>query len=106
MITGDADNFSVGANVMLLLMSVQEEEWDDVDLAIRQFQGMTQAIKFSAKPVVVAPFGLTLGGGSRDFAARRGAAAACRALYGAGGSRSGTAARWRRLQGNAAAGDG
>jgi 3-hydroxyacyl-CoA dehydrogenase len=63
-ITNDADNFSVGANVMLLLMSVQEEEWDEVDLAIRQFQGMTQAIKFSAKPVVVAPFGLTLGGGT------------------------------------------
>ncbi len=63
-ITNDADHFSVGANVMLLLMSVQEEEWDEVDLAIRQFQGMTQAIKFSAKPVVVAPFGLTLGGGT------------------------------------------
>src|SRR5436189_3025534 len=63
-ITNDATNFSVGANLMLLLMSVQEEEWDDVDLMIRQFQGMTQAIKFSPKPVVVAPFGLTLGGGT------------------------------------------
>ena len=63
-ITNDATNFSVGANLMLLLMSVQEEEWDDVDLAIRQFQGMTQAIKFSAKPVVSAPFGLCLGGGA------------------------------------------
>jgi len=62
--TNDAANFSVGANLMLLLMSAQEEEWDDVDLAIRQFQGMTQAIKFSAKPVVVAAFGLTLGGGT------------------------------------------
>src|SRR5208337_1396990 len=62
-ITNDAQNFSVGANLMLLLMSIQEEEWDDVDLAIRQFQGMTQAIKFSPKPVVSAPFGLTLGGG-------------------------------------------
>jgi 3-hydroxyacyl-CoA dehydrogenase len=62
-ITNDAPNFSVGANLMLLLMSVQEEEWDDVDLAIRQFQGMTQAIKFSPKPVVIAPFGLALGGG-------------------------------------------
>src|ERR1700688_1053526 len=62
-ITNDAQNFSVGANLMLLLMSVQEEEWDDVDLAIRQFQGMTQAIKFSPKPVVLAPFGLALGGG-------------------------------------------
>ena len=63
-ITNDATNFSVGANLMLLLMSVQEEEWDDVDLAIRQFQGMTQAIKFSPKPVVSAPFGLCLGGGN------------------------------------------
>jgi 3-hydroxyacyl-CoA dehydrogenase len=63
-ITNDATNFSVGANLMLLLMSAQEEEWDDVDLAIRQFQGMTQAIKFSPKPVVSAPFGLCLGGGT------------------------------------------
>ena len=63
-ITNDAGNFSVGANLMLLLMSVQEEEWDEVDLAIRQFQGMTQAIKFSSKPVVSAPFGLCLGGGT------------------------------------------
>ncbi len=63
-ITNDATNFSVGANLMLLLMSVQEDEWDDVDLAIRQFQGMTQAIKFSPKPVVAAPFGLCLGGGT------------------------------------------
>ena len=62
--TNDAANFSVGANLMLLLMAVQEEEWDDVDLVIRQFQGMTQAIKFSPKPVVVAPFGLCLGGGT------------------------------------------
>ncbi|MFZ0318098.1 MAG: 3-hydroxyacyl-CoA dehydrogenase NAD-binding domain-containing protein [Candidatus Sulfotelmatobacter sp.] len=63
-ITNDATNFSVGANLMLLLMSVQEDEWDDVELAIRQFQSMTQAIKFSPKPVVSAPFGLCLGGGT------------------------------------------
>jgi 3-hydroxyacyl-CoA dehydrogenase len=62
-ITNDAQNFSVGANLMLLLMSVQEEEWDEIDLAIRAFQGMTQAMKFSPKPVVIAPFGMTLGGG-------------------------------------------
>jgi len=63
-ITNDAPNFSVGANIMMLLMAVQEEEWDEVEMAIRQFQNMTQAIKFSAKPVVVAPFGMTLGGGT------------------------------------------
>jgi 3-hydroxyacyl-CoA dehydrogenase len=62
-ITNDAASFSVGANLMLLLMSAQEEEWDEVDLAIRAFQGMTQAIKFSPKPVVSASFGMTLGGG-------------------------------------------
>lgn len=63
-ITNDAPNFSVGANLMLLLMLIQEEEWDEVDMATRAFQNMTQAIKFSPKPVVVAPFGLTLGGGT------------------------------------------
>ena len=62
-ISNDATNFSVGANLMMLLMSAQEEEWDEVDLAIRAFQGMTHAIKFSPKPVVIAPFGMTLGGG-------------------------------------------
>ncbi len=62
-ITNDAQHFSAGANLMLLLMAVQEQEWDEIDLMIRQFQQMTQAIKFSPKPVVVAPFGMALGGG-------------------------------------------
>jgi 3-hydroxyacyl-CoA dehydrogenase len=62
-ITNDAANFSVGANIMLLLMAVQDEEWDELDMMVRQFQNMTQLIKFSPKPVVVAPFGMTLGGG-------------------------------------------
>jgi 3-hydroxyacyl-CoA dehydrogenase len=62
-ITGDSTNFSVGANLMQLLLSVQEEEWDEIDLAVRQFQGMTQAIKFCPRPVVVAPYGMCLGGG-------------------------------------------
>src|SRR5205823_2818315 len=62
-IANDGQNFSAGANLMLLLMAVQEGEWDEVDLVIRQFQQMTQAIKFSPKPVVAAPFGMTLGGG-------------------------------------------
>jgi 3-hydroxyacyl-CoA dehydrogenase len=59
----DAQHFSVGANIMQLLLAIQEEEWDEVDMAIRQFQGMTQAVKFSPKPVVAAPFGMCLGGG-------------------------------------------
>ena len=102
-ITNDAANFSVGANIMMLLMAVQEEEWDEVDLAIRQFQGMTQAIKFSPKPVVVAPFGMTLGGGCEitlHGAARQPHAELyCRT----GRSRRRPAARRRRLQGDDAA---
>ncbi|HUQ49569.1 MAG TPA: enoyl-CoA hydratase/isomerase family protein, partial [Terriglobales bacterium] len=63
-IHNDAANFSVGANIMQLLLAVQEGEWDEVDMAIRQFQGMTQFIKFCPKPVVSAPFGMCLGGGT------------------------------------------
>jgi len=42
---------------------MQEAEWDEVELAVRAFQGMTQAIKFCPRPVVVAPYGMCLGGG-------------------------------------------
>jgi len=62
-ITGESVNFSVGANLMQLLLGVQEEEWDEVELAVRAFQNMTQAIKFCPRPVVVAPYGMCLGGG-------------------------------------------
>ncbi|HEX3967035.1 MAG TPA: 3-hydroxyacyl-CoA dehydrogenase NAD-binding domain-containing protein, partial [Edaphobacter sp.] len=63
-ITGDSTNFSVGANLMQLLLGIQEEEWDEVEMAIRAFQNMTQAIKFCPRPVVVAPYSLCLGGGT------------------------------------------
>ena len=63
-ITGDGDNFSVGANLMQLLLSAQEGEWDEIDFAIRAFQKMTASIKFCPRPVVVAPFGFTFGGGA------------------------------------------
>jgi 3-hydroxyacyl-CoA dehydrogenase len=63
-ISGDADQFSVGANLMQLLLSVQEGEWDDVEMMVRAFQQMTSAIKFCPQPVVVAPFSFCLGGGA------------------------------------------
>jgi len=63
-ISGDADNFSVGANLMQLLLSIQEGEWDDVDFAVRAFQRMTASIKFCPRPVVTAPFGFCFGGGA------------------------------------------
>jgi 3-hydroxyacyl-CoA dehydrogenase len=62
-ISSDAENFSVGANLMQLLLSMQEGDWDEINLAIRGFQQMTAAIKFCHRPVVVAPFGMCLGGG-------------------------------------------
>ena len=102
-ITGDADNFSVGANLMQLLLSAQEGEWDEIDFAVRAFQRMTAAIKFCPRPVVVAPFGFCLGGGAEIalHAARRQAHAE---LYmGLVETGVGAAARRRRLQGNAAA---
>ena len=59
----DAPNFSAGANLTLLLLEAQEGNWDDIDLMIRAFQGATQALRYADVPVVVAPAGLTLGGG-------------------------------------------
>jgi 3-hydroxyacyl-CoA dehydrogenase len=59
----DAPNFSAGANLMLLLLEAQEGNWDEIDLMIRAFQAATQALRYADVPVIVAPAGLTLGGG-------------------------------------------
>jgi len=63
-IASDRENFSVGANLMQLLLAAQEGEWDELAGVIHHFQQMTAAIKFCPRPVVAAPFGLTLGGGA------------------------------------------
>jgi len=55
--------FSVGANLMLVLLEAQDENWEDLDLAIRAFQNATMSLRYSPKPVVVAPFGMVFGGG-------------------------------------------
>jgi 3-hydroxyacyl-CoA dehydrogenase len=60
----DAPNFSAGANLMLVLLEAQEGNWDELDMMIRAFQQATQALRYSPVPVVVAPGGLTLGGGT------------------------------------------
>ena len=62
-IGNDGQNFSAGANLMLLMMEAVEGNWDEIDFMVRTFQRATQAIRFNAKPVVTAPFALTLGGG-------------------------------------------
>ncbi|HYN10225.1 MAG TPA: 3-hydroxyacyl-CoA dehydrogenase NAD-binding domain-containing protein [Vicinamibacterales bacterium] len=59
----DAEHFSAGANLMLLLLEAQEGNWDEVDLMVRSFQGATMALKTSPVPAVAAPGGLALGGG-------------------------------------------
>jgi 3-hydroxyacyl-CoA dehydrogenase len=56
-------NFSAGANVGLIFMFAAEQEYDELDFAIRQFQNTTMRLRYSSIPVVVAPHGLTLGGG-------------------------------------------
>ncbi len=63
-ISGDSDQFSVGANLMQLLLAVQDDEWDDVDMMIRAFQRSTSLIKYCPRPVIAAPFGFCFGGGA------------------------------------------
>lgn len=62
-IANQGENFSVGANLMLVLLAAQEEEWEELEAAINRFQQATMMIKYAPKPVVSAPFGMTLGGG-------------------------------------------
>jgi 3-hydroxyacyl-CoA dehydrogenase len=59
----EAQNFSAGANLMLVLLEAREENWEDIDLMVRAFQRATMALRYSDVPVVVAPAGLALGGG-------------------------------------------
>lgn len=62
-IANSGENFSAGANVGLIFMFAIEQEYDELDMAIRQFQNTTMRLRYSSVPVVVAPHGLTLGGG-------------------------------------------
>jgi 3-hydroxyacyl-CoA dehydrogenase len=62
-IGNQGENFSAGANLMLLLLEAQEENWDDLNMVIKLFQQAVMSMRYSAKPVVAAPFGLALGGG-------------------------------------------
>jgi 3-hydroxyacyl-CoA dehydrogenase len=58
-----SDNFSVGANLMLMLFEIQDENWDDIEAIVKAFQDVLMAVKYFEKPVVAAPFGMTLAGG-------------------------------------------
>ncbi len=62
-VANDGQDFSVGANLMLMLLGAQEEEWDELNAAVNRFQQVNMAMKYAPKPVVAAPFARTLGGG-------------------------------------------
>ena len=62
-IGNEGQNFSAGANLAMLFMYAVEQEFDEVDMMIRQFQNTIMRVRHSAIPVVVAPHGMTLGGG-------------------------------------------
>lgn len=62
-IANNGANFSAGANVGLIFMLAAEQEYDELDMAVRQFQNTTMRLRYSSVPVVVAPHGMTLGGG-------------------------------------------
>ena len=56
-------NFCVGANIMLMLMEAQDENWEELDMIGRAFQGSVMSLRYSPKPVVAAPFNMVFGGG-------------------------------------------
>lgn len=62
-IGNDGTNFSAGANVGLIFMLAVEQEWDELQMAIKAFQNTSMRIRYSSIPIVVAPHGMTLGGG-------------------------------------------
>ncbi len=62
-IANDGANFSAGANIGIIFMFAAEQEYDELDMAIRAFQNAMMRVRYSSVPVVVAPHGLSLGGG-------------------------------------------
>lgn len=62
-IGNDGANFCVGANIMLIFLEAQQQNWTKIEEIVREFQNVTQRMRFAKKPVVTAPFGMTFGGG-------------------------------------------
>ncbi|MBU9722185.1 MULTISPECIES: 3-hydroxyacyl-CoA dehydrogenase/enoyl-CoA hydratase family protein [Bacillaceae] len=63
-INNQGKNFCVGANLMMILMEAQDFNFPELDLVVRKFQDTMAKIRYSGKPIVAAPFGMTLGGGT------------------------------------------
>ncbi len=63
LLANDGENFSVGANLLLILMTAEQGSWEELERIVREFQAVGQRMRFSPKPVVAVPFGMALGGG-------------------------------------------
>jgi 3-hydroxyacyl-CoA dehydrogenase len=63
-IGNEGEHFSAGANLFFIVMMAQQEQWDDIDQAVRLLQNVNMRMRYSPKPVVIAPAGLALGGGA------------------------------------------
>lgn len=64
MVVGNqGENFSVGANLLMILMNARAKKYDDLELAVKGLQDANMRLRYSPKPVVAAPFGMVLGGG-------------------------------------------
>lgn len=63
-ISTEAENFSAGANLFFVVMLAQNKDWDQLDLAARRLQELNMRMRYSPKPVIIAPAGLALGGGA------------------------------------------
>jgi len=62
-LANEGENFSVGANLMLVILAAQEQDWDELNQAVNRFQQASMALKYALKPVVAAPFARVFGGG-------------------------------------------
>ncbi len=63
-IGNNGENFSVGANIFMILAAAQAKEWKQIEEVVKAFQDANMRIKYAPKPIVSAPFGMTLGGGA------------------------------------------
>lgn len=62
-VANQGSNYSVGANLMMIFMMAAEQDWEELNLAIKTFQDTMMRMRYSAIPTVAAPFGMSFGGG-------------------------------------------
>ncbi|AKT43971.1 3-hydroxyacyl-CoA dehydrogenase/enoyl-CoA hydratase family protein [Chondromyces crocatus] len=63
LVTNQGDHFCVGANLFMIAMAATNKDWENIRATVKAYQDATQRLKYASVPVVVAPYGMTLGGG-------------------------------------------